>query len=171
MATSNILIYLLRKDLRVADNPILQHLSSTPHHGFTHLLPVYVFPSIQMDLSGFVDDGDADDYVGLSAKSRVGHFARCGPHRARFIAETVWNMKCSLESLGSGLVIRAGDHSKIVRDLVEGFEKKELHVGAVWITGLVGSEETDQEQSVSEVCVTHGVDFKVWPDEKYFIDE
>lgn len=171
MANTNILIYLLRKDLRVADNPIFHYLSSSPNHGFTHLLPVYVFPHTQMDLSGFVSDDDTDQYVGMSCRSRVGHFARCGPHRAKFIAETVWNLKSSLEALGSGLILRAGDHGKVVKSLVEGFKKQQLQVGAVWTTGLVGSEETDQEGVVAAVCRDQDVAFKIWPDEKYFIDE
>jgi deoxyribodipyrimidine photo-lyase len=170
MAETNILIYLMRKDLRVADNPMLHHLSSNSDHGFTHLLPVYVFPETQMDLSGLVDEKYADQYV-TPARSRVGHFARCGPHRAKFIAETIQNLKSSLESLGSGLVLRAGNHGKVVNDLMEGFEKHDLKVGAVWTTGLVGSEEEEQERSVSSVCKNQGVDFKIWTDEKYFIDE
>ncbi|KAH8907881.1 cryptochrome [Coniochaeta sp. PMI_546] len=171
MANTNILIYLLRKDLRVADNPIFHYLSSSPNHGFTHLLPVYVFPHTQMDLSGLVSDDDTDQYVGMSCRSRVGHFARCGPHRAKFIAETVWNLKSSLEALGSGLILRAGDHGKVVKSLVDGFRKHQLQVGAVWTTGLVGSEETDQEGVVAAVCRDQDVAFKIWPDEKYFIDD
>ncbi|KAB5560128.1 putative cryptochrome [Coniochaeta sp. 2T2.1] len=173
MADTNILIYLLRKDLRVADNPVLHYLASTPDHGFTHLLPVYVFPDIQMDLSGFVDDDDEDldQYGEISPRSRVGHFARCGPHRAKFIAETVWDLKSSLEDLGSGLVLRAGDHARVVSSLVKGFRKNLYKVGAVWITGLVGSEEVGQERAVSEACKSLDVDFKLWSDEKYFIDD
>jgi deoxyribodipyrimidine photo-lyase len=124
-----------------------------------------------MDLSGFVHDDDMDLCDNASTKSRVGHFARCGPHRAKFIAETVWNLKTSLEALGSGLVLRAGDHGKVVSGLVEGFKKQQLQVGAVWTTGLVGSEEMDQEGVVSAVCRDLDVNFKTWPDEKYFIDE
>jgi deoxyribodipyrimidine photo-lyase len=172
MTDTNILIYLLRKDLRVADNPILDYLSSTPDHGFTHLLPVYAFPRIQMDLSGFVNDADVEHYRDdISTMSRVGHFPRCGPHRAKFIAETVWDLKCSLEALGSGLILRAGDYGKVLSILIEGFKEKQFRVGAVWTTGLVGSEEADQERAVAEVCKDQDADFKIWPDEKYFIDE
>lgn len=172
MTDTNILIYLLRKDLRVADNPILHYLSSTPDHGFTHLLPLYVFSHIHMDLSGFVDATDAEQYRGdVSNRSRVGRFPRCGPHRAKFIAQTVWDLKCSLEALGSNLVLRAGDHGTVLRAIIEGFKAKQIHVGAVWTTGLVGAEETDQEAAAAKACKELDVDFKIWPDEKYFIDE
>lgn len=172
MTDTNILVYLLGKDLRVADNPILHHLSSTSDHGFTHLLPVYLFPRIQMDLSGFVDAEDVEQHCDdVSARSLVGGFPRCGPHRAKFIAETVWDLKCSLEALGSGLVFRAGDHDTVLSTLIEGFKEQQLHVGAVWTTGLVGSEESHQEAAAAKACRDRGVDFRIWPDEKYFIDE
>lgn len=123
-----------------------------------------------MDLSGLAGD-EASEHDQVYTRSPVGHFARCGPHRAKFIAETVWSLKGSLEALQSGLVLRAGDHGKVVSDLVEGFKKNQLRVGAVWTTGLVGSEEDDQERAVSAVCKDQDVDIKIWADEKYFIDE
>ncbi len=94
----NILIYLFHRDLRVTDNPILHRLA-TAEHGFTHLLPVFVFPAHQMEVSGFIRDGSPSPYP--EARSRVGRYWRCGPHRAKFVGETVWNLKQSLESLGS----------------------------------------------------------------------
>ncbi|PTD03494.1 putative cryptochrome DASH [Fusarium culmorum] len=41
MAGNKLLVYLLRRDLRTIDNPILHHLA-TFDHGFTHLLPIYI---------------------------------------------------------------------------------------------------------------------------------
>lgn len=32
-------------------------------------------------------------------------------------------------------------------------------------------EEKKDEKAISAVCKQHGVEFKAWPDEKYFIDE
>jgi deoxyribodipyrimidine photo-lyase len=58
MAPSNILIYLLRKDLRISDNPIFNALITEKDHGFTHLLPLYIFPAQQIELSGFIKDED-----------------------------------------------------------------------------------------------------------------
>lgn len=54
MSGSNILIYLLRRDLRVSDNPILHAFSTREDHGFTHLLPLYVFPAQQLEAMGFI---------------------------------------------------------------------------------------------------------------------
>lgn len=124
-----------------------------------------------MDLSGLVEGDDDHPDIDVSPKSPIGGFARCGPHRAKFIAETVWNIKDLLVSLGSDLVLRAGNHGEVIRGLIKGFKAKGFKVGAVWTTGLVGSEEVDQERGVAAVCGEQKVDFKLWADEKYFIDE
>ena len=84
MPTGRVLVYLVRHDLRVSDNPILHQLASAHDHGFTHLLPIFHFEPHQMEVSGFLKEGKQSPYP--EAKSRVGGFWRCGPHRARFIA-------------------------------------------------------------------------------------
>ncbi|KAK3940593.1 cryptochrome [Diplogelasinospora grovesii] len=168
-AKTNTLIYVLRRDLRVSDNPILHHLATSSDHGFTHLLPVYVFPAQQIEVSGFIRDGGKSPYP--EAKSRVGGYWRCGPHRARFIGEAVGDVKRSLASLGSGLVVRVGMPADVVGDLVEGLLEKQHGVGAVWMTDHEGFEEKQDEKAVASVCEKHGVGFKLWLDEKYFIDD
>jgi deoxyribodipyrimidine photo-lyase len=169
MSASNILIYLVRRDLRVSDNPILHHLSTTSDHRFTHLLPVYVFASHQIEVSGFIKDGSKSPYA--EAKSCVGRFWRCGPHRAKIITSSVWDMKKSMEELGSGLVIRAGQYGDILKALLSGLQEDNHKVGAVWITADEGVEEKRDEKALAAVCADSGIEFKVWADEKYFIDE
>jgi deoxyribodipyrimidine photo-lyase len=169
MSTSKILIYFIRRDLRVSDNPLLHYLSTTPDHGFTHLLPVYVFASHQIEVSGFIKDGSKSPYP--EAKSDIAQFWRCGPHRAKIITSAVWDMKTSLETLGSGLCIRAGQFGDILRDLKKNLEEKNHKVGAVWVTSDEGVEEKRDEKTLSSICADSGIDFKLWADEKYFIDE
>ncbi|KAL0937624.1 cryptochrome dash [Colletotrichum truncatum] len=169
MAATNILIYLLRHDLRIADNPILHHLATAPDHGFTHVLPVYIFPAHQIEISGFIRDGSKSPNP--EARSEVGKFWRCGPHRAKFIAQSVWNLKDSLENAGNGLCLRAGRFGDVVDDLLQGFMDKKQKVGAVWMTAEEAVEERRDEKAVSTVCSKHGVNFKTWLDEKYFIDD
>lgn len=169
MPTGNTLIYLIRKDLRVSDNPIFHHLATSKDHGFTHLLPVFVFPPHQIEVSGFIKDGSKSPFP--EARSQVGRYWRCGPHRAKFIGESVWNLKTSLESLESGLLLRVGVLGNVVQSLIDGLQQKQLKVGAVWMTGLEGTEEKDEEKSVSSICEKEGIEFKEWVDEKYFIDE
>ncbi len=169
MSAANILVYLVRKDLRVSDNPILHHLASSGDHGFTHLLPVYAFHADQMAVSGFVPDGSANPYP--EARSRVGGFWRCGPYRAKFMGESVWDLKESLTSLGSGLILRVGRPGDVAEQLLRDLGEKRLKVGAVWMTGEEGTEEKRDERAVSSACDKHGVAFKPWVDEKFFLDE
>jgi len=159
------LLYLLRRDLRVSDNPVLHALSDNKH-GFTHLLPVYVFPPHQIEVSGFLKNGEKSPYP--EAKSPIGGFWRCGPHRAKFLAESVWDLKASLEKLGNGLEIRVGPFGDVVRGFIKA---EELNVGAVWMTSEEGVEENDDEKSVKDACEKDGVEFELWVDEKYLVDE
>ncbi|KAK0382431.1 DASH family cryptochrome [Colletotrichum limetticola] len=169
MAASNILIYLLRHDLRIADNPILHHLVTASDHGFTHVLPVYVFPAHQIEISGLLREGSKSPYP--EARSEIGKFWRCGPHRTKFIAQSVWNVKESLEGVGSGLALRAGRFGDVVGDLLQGFADKRQKVGAVWMVEEEAIEEKKDEKAVAKACEKHGVEFKTWLDEKYFIDD
>lgn len=169
MAGGRILVYLLRRDLRLADNPILHHLSSNKNHGFDLLLPVYVFPRTQMEVSGLVKDGAKSPYP--QARSPLGNFWRCGPHRAKFVAESVWDLKKSLQSAGSDFIIRFGDQETVVQQLIGHYRDTNTPVSAVWMTEDVSWEERQEEKAVAAVCSDSNVEFKLWKDEKYFIDE
>lgn len=169
MTQPSVLIYVLRHDLRLQDNPVLHHLASKDDHGFTYLVVLYVFQAQQIEVSGFISDGSACPYP--EARSIVSKVWRTGPHRAKFIVQSVWNLKESLESVGSNLLIRAGNPSDIIEDMVEGFSQKELHVGAVWMTSEEGVEERRDQRAISAICQKHGAEFKLWTDEKYYVDE
>jgi deoxyribodipyrimidine photo-lyase len=174
MAPSNILIYLMRRDLRLEDNPIFHELSKAKDSPYTHLLPLYVFPAQQVEVSGFIpkDGGKKSPYP--EARSPVGGFWRCGTHRAKFLAESIWDLKEALEGVGSGLEIRVGMVGEVVNKLVEAFAKGEdgkMKVGAVWMTSEEGMEEKKEERDVKKICEVAGAEFKLFTDEKYFIDE
>lgn len=175
MAVQRVLVYLLRRDLRVSDNPVLHEIhrlsqqSPTP---FTHVLPVYVLPAQQVEVSGFLaDPGSKSPFP--EARSRVGKFWRCGPHRATFLAQSVWDMKADLEKVGSGLLVRVGLLGQITQDLLKQFGESQgdATVSAVWMTMEEGVEEKREEREVREAAERAGADFKLWQDEKYFIDE
>jgi deoxyribodipyrimidine photo-lyase len=168
MADSNILIYLLRRDLRISDNPIFNALATQKDHGFTHFLPLYIFHAQQIELSGFTkDENTKSPYP--EARSRFGGFWRCGPRRAEFLAESIWNLKGGLEKIGSGLCIRAGTVADVMNTILEfGGEKK---IGAVWVTKEEGVEEGRDENDIKLACRKVGADFRLWADEKYLIDE
>jgi deoxyribodipyrimidine photo-lyase len=175
MATSNLLVYLLRRDLRIEDNPIFHAVATDARKNFTYLLPVYHFPARQIEVSGFVrpESGEKSPYP--EAKSELGKFWRCGPHRAKFIAESVWDLKEVLEAADSGLEIRVGLIREVLEGLLEGFRKADgeetVNVGAVWMMEDEGTEEKEEEMDCRRICEETGVEFKLWKDEKYFVDE
>ena len=154
----------MRRDLRVSDNPVLHSLITKRDHGFTNLLPIYVFAAQQMEVSGFIKGDAKSPYP--EARSQVGAFWRCGPHRAKFISESVWDLKESLEKLGSGLCIRVGMVSEVISKLL-GADG----ISGVWMVAEEGVEEGREQRDVKQVCEKNDVDFKLWVDEKYLLDE
>lgn len=173
MSSPRILIYLLRRDLRVADNPVLTEISrlfQQPQRPFTHLLPLYVFPAQQVEVSGFLSsESEKSPYP--EARSQVGGFWRCGHHRARWLAESVWDVKKGFESLGSGLVLRVGMVGDVVQQVLRGFEANDGEVVGLWMTEEEGVEEKREEKAVRKAVEAQGGKFRLWVDEKYFIDE
>lgn len=169
-----ILIYLLRRDLRVADNPVFHEISklaSQSHCPFTHVLPLYVVPAQQVEVSGFINDPSKKSPY-PEARSEVGNFWRCGIHRAQFLAQSLWDLKGDLETKGSNLVIRAGMVGDVLQNLLSSFkEDSESSVSAVWMTEEEGVEEKREERDVRRAAQKHDVDFKLYLDEKYFIDD
>lgn len=110
----------------------------------------------------------------------VANVWRCGPHRAKFMAEGAWDLKESLENLnsGSGLVVRVGMIREVVDHILKWYTEpaetggqQRGDVAAVWMTDEEGTEEKDDEDAVRRVADKYGVDFKLWLNEKYYIDE
>ncbi|KAJ4147530.1 hypothetical protein LMH87_002042 [Akanthomyces muscarius] len=170
MPASKVLVYLLRRDLRVSDNPVFQRLTSTSDHGFTHLLPVVVLPPDQVETSGFLQPGQTSPFP--PAKSKVGKFWRCGPHRTKFLAEAVWDLKDTLSSRHSDLIIRIGPPADVVRGIIQHLKSSgKGAVSAVWMTDDVPFEERRHQAEISAICDSANVDFTLIPDEKYYIDD
>ena len=126
MSAPRVLIYLLRRDLRLADSPVFaevvkaSQLSPPP---YTHLLPVYVFAAQQLEVSGFLRS-DSDRSPFPEARSKVAGFWRCGQHRATFLAESVWDLKTTLAEVGSGLEIRVGLVGQVIRELLAALKQQ-----------------------------------------------
>lgn len=170
-----VLIYLLRRDLRLSDNPVwheIHKLSQQSKKPFTHVLPLYVFAAQQVEVSGFLAEAGSKSPF-PEARSEVGGFWRCGPHRAKFLAESVWDLRSELEKVGSGLAIRVGMLGQVVGDILEQVkqQKHEATVSEIWMTQEEGVEEKRDERDVRRAAERAGIGFKLWLDEKYFIDE
>lgn len=172
---ARILVYVLRRDLRIADNPIfheVSRLAKQSKHPYTHFLPVYIFPANQIEVGGFLSaSSNRSPYP--EARSKTAGFWRCGNLRAKFVAESVWNLKQDLEKLNSDLTIRVGTVNDAVRSIFQSYSehKDGAEVSAVWMTGEEGQEEKQEERQVKKLCSEHKADFKIWTDEKYFVDE
>jgi deoxyribodipyrimidine photo-lyase len=197
-----VLIYLIRHDVRLSDNPIFHAASlcveqerggsessqdtrsredSLISHedvpAFTHLLPVYIFPAHQVEVSGFVPAG-SERCPYPEARSQVAGVWRTGPHRAKFMAQGVWDLKERLENLGcdSGVQVRVGMVGDVVEHMLDWYDGddgdgKRAEVAGIWMAGEEGTEEKIDEAEVKRLADERGVELKVWGDEKYYIDE
>ncbi|KAL2429057.1 Cryptochrome DASH [Exophiala dermatitidis] len=175
MTAQRVLVYLLRRDLRLCDNPVfyeIHKLSKQASPPFTHVLPIYVIPAQQVETSGFLADPESLSPF-PEARSEVGKFWRCGPHRAVFLAESVWSLKQDLGRVRSGLLIRVGQLGQIAQDIFDQFrtQASDAFVSAVWMTSEEGLEEQREEREVRKAAQKAGVDFRLWLDEKYFVDD
>lgn len=131
---------------------------------------MYVFAAQQVEVSGFLRS-DSDPSPFPEARSKVGRFWRCGPHRARFLAESVWDLKNTLAEVGSGLEIRVGLVGQVIRELLLALKEQKTEVAGVWMTAEEGVEEKQEERDVKRIAGETGTEFKVWVDEKYYVDE
>ena len=173
MAPPRILIYLLRRDLRLADNHVFHSIANTHSQSpFTHLLPLYVFSPPQIEVSGFLSSADTP-YPYPSSRSAVGGFWRCGKFRAQFLAESVWGLHDALKDAGSDLCVRVGTVSDVVKGLLEAYGKdgEKGEVVGLWMTGEEAVEERREENELKAVVEGAGKEFRLWQDEKYFVDE
>ncbi len=173
MSPPRVLIYLLRRDLRLADNPIFNEISKAGQQAqqtYTYLLPIYVFAAQQIEVSGFLSS-DTIRSPFPEARSQAAGFWRCGRHRSKFLAESVWDLKQSLSGVGNGLEIRVGMIGQVINDLLKSFKHGSSEVAGVWMTDEEGVEEKREEKDVKMAAEGAGVDFKLWRDEKYYIDE
>ena len=146
-------------------------MNSQSQKPFTHVLPVYVFAASQIEVSGFLSSEELRSPY-KEARSAVGGFWRCGRLRSKFIAESVWDLRSDLQALGSGLVLRVGTVQDAVRSILDGFrDRSDAEVCGLWMTGEEGWEEKYEEKDVERLMKREGKDFKLWTDEKYFVDE
>nr|BAM46126.1 cryptochrome DASH [Lentinula edodes]BAM48913.1 cryptochrome dash [Lentinula edodes] len=164
------LIYLFRRDLRISDNPIFHHLQKHPQ--FCHILPLYILPPNQIEVSGFLQDPKLESHY-PQARSRLGKFWRCGPHRAKFLAESIWDLKESLKHRGSDLIVRVGRMEDVVGQILK---RKEFQgkVGAVWMTKDWASEEVNEELRIERAVKKEGdgkIEWKVWDGEEMLLND
>lgn len=108
-----------RNNLRVHDNEAL-------HRGqkYDHVIPVYVVDPRWFDRTSF-------------------GFFKTGEHRARFLIETLENLRYNLQDLGSNLIIRYGKAEDVLSQLSES-----INAEVIIASKEVTSEEIAIEQAV-----------------------
>ena len=161
------IIYLLRHDLRLQDNPVFQTISSAHRRNeITHLVPLFVFNPIQYEISGLLQPGETSPFA--EARSRLGQFWRCGPYRVRFLVESLFDLKASLKDVGSDLIIRAGETHTVINNMIQGLNKEDCEIKGVWITGDHASEEVVEAATIRR-SLPDGIPLKEFEDESMLI--
>ncbi|EJD02416.1 cryptochrome, partial [Fomitiporia mediterranea MF3/22] len=162
-----ILIYILRHDLRLADNPVFT-AASTTNATFTHLIPLFILNPTQYEISGFLKPDEKSPFP--EARSRLGQFWRCGPYRAKFLAESLFDLKKSLQCVGSDLVIRTGEAHDVIGKMIKSLNGGDSEVKAVWMTRDFAAEEFDEERKIRKT-LPPGVSFRAFSDESTLISK
>ncbi|KAJ9478672.1 putative Deoxyribodipyrimidine photo-lyase, mitochondrial (putative) [Pseudozyma hubeiensis] len=160
--TRNILIALLRNDLRLHDHPIF-HLCSEPSPSnasfkqpVTHVLPVYVWDQRHVEVSGFANLEKAGRQGGGKgssqfAKTRELGIWRTGVHRTKFINESVFDLRDRLRSVGSDLAMFAGTPESVVPSLVNEIRDKGDTVEAVYLGREINTEEVNVQKRLERI--------------------
>ncbi|MCY7394493.1 MAG: deoxyribodipyrimidine photo-lyase, partial [Leptolyngbyaceae cyanobacterium CAN_BIN12] len=129
MTDQRILIW-FRSDLRSHDHePLHRAIQANPEF----VLPLYCFESRQFGQTSF-------------------GFPKTGAFRAQFLLESVADLRRSLQSLGSDLIIRQGNPEVVIPDLA-----KQLGITAVYYHQEVTSEEIAVEESINQALAAIGV--------------
>ncbi|PWN53911.1 cryptochrome [Violaceomyces palustris] len=155
--TKNVLIAVLRNDLRLHDHPVLYYCADPTPAGakfktdVTHVLPVYVWDQRNVEVGGFPGLVKADRRGGGKgqaqlAKTRELGLWRCGAHRLKFLNNSVFDLRDRLRSVGSDLAMFAGTPEAVVPALVKEIRQKGDTVEGVWMTKEVNTEEVNVEK-------------------------
>jgi hypothetical protein len=96
------------------------------------------------------------------------------------MAEGVWDLKDRLEKLdcGSGLEVRVGNIGQVVQNIVDwysderyGDKSDHAEVTGIWMTSDIGTEEKTDESHTRSIAEKSNIEFKLWKDDKYYVDE
>ncbi|KAJ8610730.1 hypothetical protein MRB53_038372 [Persea americana] len=147
---------------------IERSIAETVHTSVAHLRVC----AEQIEVSGFLPAKSRSQSPYQEARSPVGGFWRCGKLRAKFLAESVWDLKKDLQTVSSDLIIRTGSVRDVVSSVLESYKAREdADVHGLWMTSEEGWEEKREEAAVKDLLQSEDKEFKLFTDEKYFVDE
>jgi len=165
--TTQTIIYLMRNDLRLHDNECFQHISKLAEGVKSHNSKENVHPLRLVPLYCF----QPEHY--LTGTYNFG-FSRIGQPRARFLLETVKDLKQQLQNRGSDLIIRSCFSDKTtsspvhaVQSIIEklGLENQLPNGDNRQSCTLIfhqeaTQEEMDEEHSLIKLCRKYGIQVK-----------
>ncbi len=135
-------IYWFRNDLRLHDN---EGFLKATEKG-SEVIPIFIF--------------DPRVFEGT-----VRGFRRTGGYRARFIMESVADLRESIRKKGGDLLIRIGEPERVLAELAEQYDVAEVH-----LSKEIAQEETDVESSLSKRLKPLNVDMVfTWTSTLYHI--
>jgi deoxyribodipyrimidine photolyase len=133
-----------RNDLRVHDNECL----NSANNESMSVLPVFCF--------------DPTDY----GKSSAG-FDKTGPYRARFLIESVSNLRKNLQARGSDLVVKIGNPVTVLVELA-----KAIGAEAVYAHKEITNDEVKAENKIESAMKDEGLEVKYfWGSTLYHPDD
>lgn len=77
----------------------------------------------------------------IGPRSRLGNFWRVGRHRAKFLVETVFDLKTSYEGKGGGMLVACGKPEEVAIKVVEALVKSGVQVDGVYTQKEVSSRD------------------------------
>jgi len=129
MALKRTVIYLFQNDLRLHDNECLKMAQTKGDF----LIPLFCFQPTQFKGTYHFN------------------FQRCAPHRAKFLVETIGDLRSNLQKCGSNLVVRCESMLPTIQDLVHICQKSDAPVSSIVYQKEVTTEETDLEKKNSRL--------------------
>ncbi|XP_061166164.1 eIF-2-alpha kinase GCN2-like [Saccostrea echinata] len=122
------IICLLRNDLRIHDNEVLQWANRNADF----VLPMYIF-----------------DPRHFGGTYHFG-FPKTGPHRTKMLIESVQDLRKNLKLKGSGLAVRRGKPEEELKKMIDTLGQSSVQ--AIVFHEEVTQEEVDVEKSIRKCC-------------------
>ncbi|MFM7602335.1 MAG: DASH family cryptochrome [Pseudanabaena sp.] len=135
MNNQNILVW-FRNDLRSHDCETLYRASQDAQMTGAQIFPVYCFDHAHFDKT----------YFG---------FEKTGAFRAKFLIESVANLRENLRSLNSNLIVRIGNPAQVLTELTQ-----QLAISSIYYHAEVTTEEKNLEAQLRSILKKQNVNFK-----------
>ena len=134
MTNQNILVW-FRNDLRIHDNESLYQASQEAQQKGVQIFPIYCFDPKHFTKTSF-------------------GFEKTGAFRAKFLIESVANLRENLRSLNSDLIVRFGKPESIISELIQEYE-----ISSIYYHAEITSEETNVEKNLHSLLKNQTISF------------